>query len=543
MAELPSGWMNTKLKEFIKLGGGSVDPSKFPDETFELYSVPSFADGQPEILRGSEIGSTKQAVQEGDVLLCKIVPHINRVWKVGPLSGMRQIASSEWIVYRDHGCDPEYLRLLLSEPLFREKFLTTVSGVGGSLMRAQPKRVAELDVPIAPLAEQARIVAKLASLLRRVIDAREDLARVPKLVDMAKAQILSAAVSGELTAGWRHSKKLPKPMQTVLGNHVTDTSYGTSAKSSPSGSTPVLRMGNIQDGKLDWTALVFTSDSTEIEKYALSAGDVLFNRTNSPALVGKSAYFDGSRVAIFAGYLIRVRCDETLNPKYLTFCLNSPQGREYSRKVKTDGVSQSNINAKKLQTYPLRLPSLREQAEIVRRLESALYKLACLGENHSSAIVELDNLEQQILAKAFRGELVPQDPSDEPASTLLARMKAEREGVKPTVPGRLPKTRKATADTHAPRKPRIAAMSKTRSDDDVWHKPYLKNLLVLEELIDGIDLSSELGIEPSGTREPEEFAQALFKKSELEIADFYKQLTWEIEAGHIVDDDGKLRAA
>ena len=86
-------------------------------------------------------------------------------------------------------------------------------------------------------------------------------------------------------------------------------------------------------------------------------------------------------------------------------------------------------------------------------------------------------------------------------------------------------------------------MSKTRSDDDVWHKPYLKNLLVLEELIDGIDLSSELGIEPSGTREPEEFAQALFKKSELEIADFYKQLTWEIEAGHIVDDDGKLRAA
>ena len=86
-------------------------------------------------------------------------------------------------------------------------------------------------------------------------------------------------------------------------------------------------------------------------------------------------------------------------------------------------------------------------------------------------------------------------------------------------------------------------MPKTRSDDEVWHKPYLKNLLVLEELNDDIDLSSELGVGSSGPREPEEVAQALFKKSKMEIADFYKQLTWEIEAGHIVENGGRLKVA
>ena len=87
-------------------------------------------------------------------------------------------------------------------------------------------------------------------------------------------------------------------------------------------------------------------------------------------------------------------------------------------------------------------------------------------------------------------------------------------------------------------------MPKTRTDEDVWHQPYLAELLRLEVLIDEVDLSVELGIEDAGPRAPEAVAQTLYKKSDLEIADFYKQLAWEIEAGHILEEsDGRLRAA
>src|SRR5262245_24435038 len=104
MSELPSCWERLRLGE-IAGRTSNVDPSRAPKETFELYSVPSFATGAPDRVQGQEIKSSKQSVRPGDVLLCKIVPHLNRVWTVGPASGSRQIASSEWIVYRDHHCE------------------------------------------------------------------------------------------------------------------------------------------------------------------------------------------------------------------------------------------------------------------------------------------------------------------------------------------------------------------------------------------------------------------------------------------------------
>ncbi len=183
-------------------------------------------------------------------------------------------------------------------------------------------------------------------------------------------------------------------------------------------------MGNIQDGKLDWANLVFTNDAAEIAKYRLEPGDVLFNRTNSPALVGKTALFNGEREAIYAGYLIKVRCKPELLPAFLTYCLNAPNGRAYCWEVKTDSVSQSNINAKKLAAFRFDLPSPEEQAEIVRRIESAFGSIDRLAADATSARKLIDHLDQSILAKAFRGELVPQDPSDESATALLERIRA-----------------------------------------------------------------------------------------------------------------------
>ena len=121
--------------------------------------------------------------------------------------------------------------------------------------------------------------------------------------------------------------------------------YSTAAKSSKSGRVPVLRMGNNPNGTFDWADLVYTSDNDEIAGYLLHDGDVLFNRTNSRELVGKTAIYRGERPAIFAGYLIRVnQIPAVVESEYLNFFLNSNVARQYGNSVKTDGVNQSNIN-------------------------------------------------------------------------------------------------------------------------------------------------------------------------------------------------------
>jgi type I restriction enzyme S subunit len=207
--------------------------------------------------------------------------------------------------------------------------------------------------------------------------------------------------------------------------------YGTSAKSQSEGEIPVLRMGNLQGGALDWTDLAYTSDLAEIAKYMLDDGDVLFNRTNSPELVGKTAIYRGERPAIYAGYLIRVRCRTSLDPQFLNLSLNSPAARDYCWRVKSDGVSQSNINAKKLAAYSFLLPLVHEQQEIVRRAQELFSLADQLEAKLTAARQVVERLTPALLAKAFRGELVPQDPADEPASLLLERIRAARQADAP----------------------------------------------------------------------------------------------------------------
>jgi type I restriction enzyme S subunit len=209
-----------------------------------------------------------------------------------------------------------------------------------------------------------------------------------------------------------------------------------------------LRMGNIQDGKLDWNDLVFSSNDEEIEKYRLEHGDVLFNRTNSPELVGKTAIYLGEQPAIYAGYLIKVQCKDGLLPMFLNYHLNSPSAKAYCYAVKSDGVSQSNINAKKLSAYPLNKPSLGEQEEIVQRIEELFAFADKVEAKAKTALASVNHLTQSILAQAFSGELTKdwrqQNPDlisgENSAEALLERIKAEREKLKPAKKTRKKKT-------------------------------------------------------------------------------------------------------
>jgi type I restriction enzyme S subunit len=158
-------WVSMRLGEIVAEGLSSVNPAETPSQLFELWSVPSYATGQPEILPGGEIGSTKRELPDRSILLGKINPHLNRVWKVARRTKHTLIASPEWItISPDESWDPDYLARLLASPSFNRDLCSTAQGMG-SLTRASTKKVAELEIRRPPLAEQKRIVSKVDELM------------------------------------------------------------------------------------------------------------------------------------------------------------------------------------------------------------------------------------------------------------------------------------------------------------------------------------------------------------------------------------------
>ncbi len=299
-------------------------------------------------------------------------------------------------------------------------------------------------------------------LLARIRQERE--ARYEQQLQEWKAAIKTWEGNGKSGKKPQRPKKLPKVadvghdvttklpplpeswMWEKLGWMTCGVEYGTAAKSATTGRVPVLRMGNIQNAKFDWGDLVYTSDDNEIAQYLLHDGDVLFNRTNSPELVGKTAIYKGERPAVFAGYLIRVNHIGTVvDSQYLNLFLNSHVARQYGNNVKTDGVNQSNINGAKLSNYPFPYCSIKEQREIARILERILSFVDETEGSIDQELLKADALRQSILKKAFSGQLVAQDPNDEPASVLLDRIRAEREQVAKNNHSKKTKKRKTTA--------------------------------------------------------------------------------------------------
>jgi len=401
----------------------------------------------PRAFAGVRKGFT--AFANEDVIVAKITPCFEN-GKAALCRGLTNglgFGSTEFHVLRSTGVVlPEYVYHFVRQESFRRDGEANMTGSVGQ-KRVPAEWLKAVEIPFPPLAEQRRIVAKLEAILARVNAARQRLAKAPSLLKRFRQSVLAAAFLGKLTADWRlqhglidDSEEQPANWrERLLSDLCSEFNYGSSAKSAKEGLVPVLRMGNLQDGKLDWTDLAFTSDPDEIEKYTLQPNTVLFNRTNSPELVGKTALYRGERPAVFAGYLIRIVHGPELDPHFLNFALNAPIFRDYCASVKTDGVSQSNINAKKLAAYPLNWCPLPEQHEIVRRVE-ALFAFADKIESRiTAARTRADKLIQSTLAKAFRGELVlaehalaeAEGRTSDAAAELLARVNLIRNGASP----------------------------------------------------------------------------------------------------------------
>lgn len=256
-----------------------------------------------------------------------------------------------------------------------------------------------------------------SALLERIKAERQKNAKAkykePPLVDTSNLP--------ELPAGWVWAR---------VGEISEMMQYGTSEKADEEASgIPVLRMGNIQDGKLDFANLkYFPTKWPDLKEYILQDGDVLFNRTNSAELVGKTAVYKSSHPkAVFASYLIRVRVNrEFFEPDILSWFINSFEGRKYISSVVSQQVGQANVNGTKLFMMPVPFLTLLEQRKIISEIERRFSIAEEVEKVIDHSLKQAERLRQSILQRAFAGQLVPQDPNDEPAEKLLERIKAEK---------------------------------------------------------------------------------------------------------------------
>lgn len=279
---------------------------------------------------------------------------------------------------------------------------------GTTFKEISARAFASLIMPVPPLKEQHFIVERIEELFSELDAGRRQLESVKEQLKTYRQAVLKSAFEGKLLNKGRNKNTPQKGWSWKrLGELIDSVEYGSGAKSEDIGKIPVLRMGNIQNGIFDWSDLVYTNDEDEISKYLLRHNDVLFNRTNSPELVGKTAIYKSEKAAIFAGYLIRINVkEELLNHEYLAYYLNSPFAKNYGSTVKTDGVNQSNINGQKLKSYPIPYCDLQQQKLVVEEIETRLLASKMLLDTIEQVLSQTEALKQVILKQAFEGKLV-----------------------------------------------------------------------------------------------------------------------------------------
>ena len=260
----------------------------------------------------------------------------------------------------------------------------------------------------------------------------EDNSYYEKFLATGEVKCIDDEIPFEIPQGWEWCR---------LSLLIYPPQYGTSKKSAPSGILPVLRMGNIQDGEIVFDKLVYSNDLDDNKKLLLQYGDLLFNRTNSAELVGKTAIFRGQQDAIFAGYLILLR-PILLNSEYLNLLLNTPYARDYCNEVKTIGVQQCNINAEKISNLLIPVPNLYETVRIVEKVKTIALPIIKYSE-YEKKLKQLNRelpiiLRKSILQEAIQGKLVPQIAEEGTAQELFEQIKIEKE--KLVIEGKLKKS-------------------------------------------------------------------------------------------------------
>lgn len=542
--DLPESWTWAAAGDVARIVGGGTPSSKV-ENYFAESGIPWITPADLTGYRSSHISRGRRDLSKEGFASCgaQIIPAGSVLFSSRAPIGYCVIASND--VSTNQGFKslvlqgdivPEYIRYYL----ISAKDYAESKASGTTFMELSGARVAELSIPLAPIPEQKRIVAKVDGLTARTARARADLDRIPTLIARYKQRLLALAFSGELTAGWRQGRGLQTQTTTLpegwsvreLGE-ISEIQGGIQVgkrrtETAKLVEVPYLRVANVQRGwlNLDEVKSISVTES-ERDRLRLESGDILMNEGGDRDKLGRGWVWEAQvPVCIHQNHVFRIRLnDKAFPPQYISHFANE-NGQKYFFDQGTQTTNLASISKRKVAALPVPLPPAEEAIEIVRLIASAFNWLDRMATDHAAASNLLPKLDAAILAKAFRGKLVPQDLNEEPASALLARIKAKHLETprqvrvrRPDILPELPPTR--VVGSTFPRPAKESAMTKSRQDDDVMGKPYLANLLK-----EGHSAS----------------AQDLFKAADLPVADFYKQLAWEIANKHIRDDDEKLEA-
>ena len=447
------------------------------------------------ILKPSDTLSSGTYFEPGDILLAKITPSFENGKQciIKELPMPFGIATTEVIPIREvEGVsDKFYLFYYLLLPDVRALLTERMQGTTGRL-RLGPKTLAELEIPLPPLAEQKRIVAKIETLFTQLDAAVDSLKKAHAQLQRYRRSILKAAFEGELTREWRegHSGELePMTVSEVsmqeglpdlpdgwVWTEIKDTAEfirGVSYRKNQSSKTPktdyvpILRANNI-NGQLNYEDLIYVPlEKVKDEQFVKTLDIIIAMSSGSKHLVGKAAQAHQDFEGGFGTFCGLVRVSEEVNQKFIGLFFQSPIYRNEISRLSI-GININNLRSANIEAMLIPLPPLTEQEQIVSELERCLSIADEVEARIASELVRAERLRQSILKQAFSGKLVPQDPNDEPASVLLERMQDEKKCQQP-------KRRKKTTK------------SKSQEIDDY---PLLTLAGALEQNGDSIDAAS-----------------------------------------------------
>ncbi|MBB1452486.1 restriction endonuclease subunit S [Pseudoalteromonas sp. SG43-1] len=427
--ELPKGWVQDELSSICSVISGNAFKSKdFVGSGAPVVKISNVQSGyylikNQEYLPFSYLEDTSSSflVKSEDLLMALTRPITN-----GKLKICHYPKGSENGLLNQRVCnlkfnaemDKKYCEYYLLTDIFMK---LVESNLSETLQpNLSPKTLSTLPFIVSPLSEQKRIVEKLDSLLAQVDTIQQRLNNLPDIIKRFRQSVLAAAVSGKLTEQWRVDRekenlKMTKIVDLVTFKQGTQVPSPNQIDEAKIGYEKFLRIINFTQRSEDFKFVPVATSNRRIEKK-----DVVMVRYGATA-----GYVGTGQSGVLANNLFVMIPKEQLSNEYLFIFLKSPVFQsEISRKVK--GGAMPAISFKLFNDIDIQLPSISEQTEIVRLVEQYFALADTLEKNLANAKQRVDNLTQSILAKAFRGELVPQDPNDEPADKLLARIKVAR---------------------------------------------------------------------------------------------------------------------
>lgn len=445
-AELPPGWKETTLGELVTFNPKSHEDNEAEAGFVPMALVPTVYGEkiQYEVREWGKIKKGYTHFRDGDVIFAKITPCFenSKAAIVSNLPNGFGAGSTEYYVLRPYedSADAKYLYALIKSSGFLAEGAMEMTGAVGH-KRVPKDFVLNYLVPLPPLNEQTRIANKLDELLAQVDTIKTRVDAIPAILKRFRQSVLAAAVSGKLTEEWRELNELCEFKSDVEGlsefRSETLTDLPGSWKWLPFNAIAEIA-SNLKDPNSEPDSIhiapnhiesnsgkflefrTVAEDGVKSAKHGFVSGQILYSKIRP--------YLNKVAIAHFSGLCSAdmYPIDSKIETKFLFLWMLSFQFVDWASNSGSR-VVLPKINQKSLNEIPTPVPSMKEQKQIVSRVEQYFSFADQIEQRVKDAQSRINNLTQSILAKAFRGELVPQDPNDEPASELLERIKKERE--------------------------------------------------------------------------------------------------------------------